>query len=64
MTDSKYVVVYMSGNDLQAEIYEDYDAALLFVYEDIADDKAYIIRIEDYCADQSPPIKITLEPHT
>lgn len=64
MTDSKYVVVYMSGNDLQAEIYEYYDDALHFVEEDIADDKAYIIRIEDYCAQGMPPIKITLEPHT
>lgn len=64
MTDSKYVVVYMSGNDLQAEIYEYYDDALRFVEEDIMDDKAYIIRIEDYCAQGMPPIKITLEPHT
>jgi len=62
MTDSKYVVVRMSCNDLYADLYEDYDTALAAVEE--SDDKAYIIRIEDFCADQYVPIKITLEPHT
>ena len=62
MTDSKYVVVYMSGNDLHAEQYEYYDDALKFVED--SDDKAYIIRFEDFCADHYPPIKITLESHT
>ena len=28
------------------------------------DDKAYIIRFEDFCADHHPPVKLTLEPHT
>jgi len=62
MTDNKYVVVYMTGNDLHAEQFEDYEEALKFVEE--SDDKAYIIRFEDFCADQSPPVKITLESHT
>lgn len=62
MTDNKYVVVYMSGNDLNADQFEDYDDALNFVND--MEDKAYIIRFEDFCADQSPPVKITLEPHT
>lgn len=62
MIDNKYVVVYMTGNDLHAEQYEFYEEALKFVEE--SDDKAYIIRIEDFCADRSPPIKITLESHT
>lgn len=64
MTDSKYVVVYASKYDLYADEFEEYEEALKFVKEDAFDCKAYIIRIEDYCADQSPPIKITLEPHT
>ena len=62
MTDSKYVVVKYVPDDLYAETFETYEEALAEVERD--DDKAYIIRIEDFCADQYPPIKITLEPHT
>ncbi len=63
MTDSKYVVVYMSSDDLYAKLYEDYESALAYVEE--SENRAYIIRIEDFCADSHPPaIKITFEPHT
>ena len=62
-TDSKYVVVELSGDDLYAQLYEYYEEALAYVEE--SDNKAYIIRIEDFCADAHPPaIRITLEPHT
>jgi hypothetical protein len=54
----------MSGNDLYGEQFEDYDEALKYVEEDIADEKAYIVRFEGFCADASPPVTITLEPHT
>jgi hypothetical protein len=52
----------MSGNDLYAETYEDYDKALEEV--EATDNKAYIIRFEDFCTDHHPPVKLTLEPHT
>ncbi len=59
MTTNKYVVVFMSGNDLYAETYEDYDKALEEV--EATDNKAYIIRFEDF---HHPSVKLTLEPHT
>lgn len=62
MITNKYVVVYMSGDDLYADQFEDYDDALKSI--EGTDNKAYIIRFEEFCADQSPPVKITLEPHT
>lgn len=62
MITSKYVVVQMSGNDLYANSFDDYDAALAYVNE--TEEKAYIIRFEDYCADHYPSVKLTLEPHT
>jgi len=49
-------------NDLTADVFETYDEAIDEVNS--SDDKAYIIRIEGFCADASPPITITLEPHT
>ncbi len=62
MTTNKYVVIFMNGNDLYAETYEDYEKALEEV--EATDNKAYIIRFEDFCADHHPPVKLTLEPHT
>ena len=64
MYGNKYVVIYMSGNDLYGEQFEDYDEALKYVEEDIADEKAYIVRFEGFCAEAYPPVTITLEPHT
>lgn len=62
MKRSQYVVVYLSGgNDLYAQKFADYDEALAFVEE--SEEKAYIIRIEGYCADGDEPT-VTLEPHT
>ena len=63
MTASQYVVVYISGgNDLYADKFDSYDEALAFVEE--AEEKAYIIRIENYCTLAMDPIRVTLEPHT
>lgn len=62
MKKSQYVVVSLcGGNDLYAQKFTDYDEALEFV--EASEEKAYIIRIEDYCADGDEPV-ITLEPHT
>lgn len=52
----------MTGNDLNASLFKSYEDALREV--ESTDEKAYIIRIEDYCADVYDPITITLEPHT
>lgn len=62
MRDSKYVVVKMISNDLCAKKFDSYEEALEFVESD--DEKAYLVRIEDFCADAYCPITITLEPHT
>ena len=61
MVDSKYVVVYMSSSDLYAHKFEYYEEALNFVEE--REEKAYIIKIENFCIDGDPPT-ITLESHT
>jgi hypothetical protein len=61
MTDSRYVVVEICRYDLLATEFESYEEALKHVEGTI--EKAYIIRIEDFCADAFHPINITLEPH-
>lgn len=61
MRDSKYVVVQLICNDLKAEQFDTYDDALQCVTG--GGGEAYIIRIEDFCADCWQPINITLEPH-
>ncbi len=43
MTDNNYVVVYMTGDDVYTEQFEDYEEALKFVEE--SDIEASIVKI-------------------
>lgn len=78
MKTNKYVVIYISGHDLYEQTFEDYDEAYAFVegYEraidcgkygahgdNIENNKAYIIKIENICLDGGD-FKLETEPHT
>lgn len=78
--ENKYVVVYRCENELYAQEFDNYDDADAFVNgtskpvtsgkygsdgENIGDEKAYIIRIENICMGSSVhQFKLTLESHT
>lgn len=58
----KYVVVETTGDDLSAEIFDDYDAALEVV--EASDRKCLIIKVESICDAAYHPTSVEVEYHT